>query len=110
MNKDDATLRDDEWDARYFGLINELAEKYSSRYEIQTVELLKKRALKIEVNGAIIEFKLTPKGCWYCTDDPQGQRNTNSWLRMGWGKSSKRRALPNYFAEAEASIILDQMG
>ena len=110
MNDDDATLRDDEWDARYFDLINELAEKHASRYELQTDELLKKRLLKVEFNGANIEFKLTPNGCWFCTDDPLGQQNTNSWVRMGWGKSAKRRSLPNYFAEAEASIILGQMG
>jgi len=110
MNDDDATLRDDEWDTRYFGLISELAVKNASRYEVQADELLKKRVLKIEFNGANIEFKLTPKGCWFYTDDPQGQRSTNSWVRMGWGKSTKRRSLPNYFAEAEASIILDQMG
>ena len=110
MNDDDATLRDDEWDARYFDLINELAEKHASRYELQTDELLKKRLLKVEFNGANIEFKLTPNGCWFCTDDSLGQQNTNSWVRMGWGKSTKRRSLPNYFAEAEASIILGQMG
>jgi hypothetical protein len=110
MNDDDATLRDDEWDTRYFGLISELAVKNASRYEVQTDELLKKRVLKIEFNGANIEFKLTPKGCWFYTDDPQGQRSTNSWVRMGWGKSTKRKSLPNYFAEAEASIILNQMG
>ena len=110
MNDDDATLRDDEWDTRYFGLISELAVKNASRYEVQTDELLKKRVLKIEFNGANIEFKLTPKGCWFYTDDPQGQRSTNSWVRMGWGKSTKRKSLPNYFAEAEASIILNQVG
>ena len=109
MNDDDVTLRDDEWDTRYFGLMSELAVKHASRYEVQADELLKKRVLKIEFNGANIEFKLTPKGCCFYTDDPQGQRSTNSWVRMGWGKSTKRRSLPNYFAEAEASIILDQM-
>jgi hypothetical protein len=95
-------------DARYFGLISELAEKHASRYEVQTDELLNKRVLEIEFNGANIKFKLTPKGCWFCTEDPQGQQNTNSWVRMGWGKSAKRRALPHYFAEAEASVIVDR--
>jgi hypothetical protein len=106
MNDDDATLRDDEWDARYFGLISELAEKHASRYEVQTDELLKRRVLKLEFNGATIEFKLTPQGCWFCTDDPRGHRNINSWIRMGWGKSAKRSALPHYFAQAEASVIV----
>jgi hypothetical protein len=108
MSQDESTLRDDEWDARYFGLINELSEKHASRYETQTNELLKKRVLKIEFKGANIEFKITPTGCSFRTIDPQGQRNTNSWIRMGWGKSAKRRALPYYFAQAEASVIVDR--
>ena len=108
MKEDGPTLRDDEWDARYFGLKNELAKKYASRYEVQTDELLKKRVLKIEFNGANIEFKLTPQGCWFGTNNPRGQQTTNSWIRMGWGKSAKRKALPNYFAAAEASLIIDQ--
>ena len=101
-------IADQKWDARYFGLINELAEMNASRYEVQTEELLKKRKLKIEFNGASIEFKLTPQGCWFCTDDPRGQQITNSWIRMGWGRSAKRKALPYYFAQAEASTIIDQ--
>ena len=101
-------LENEEWDARYFGLINELAEKNASRYELQPGELLKKRFLKIEFSGVNIEFKLTPQGCWFCTDDPRGQQNTNSWIQMGWGRSAKRKALPYYFAQAEASIIMDQ--
>jgi len=36
-------LENEEWDARYFGLINELAEKNATRYELQTDELLKNR-------------------------------------------------------------------
>lgn len=108
MSQDDTTFSDEGWDAQYFGLMTELAEKNASRYEVQTDELLKKRVLKIEFSGANIEFKLTPQGCWFYTDDPQGRQNTNSWIRMGWSKSAKRRALPHYFAQAEASIIMDQ--
>ncbi|MBU3735058.1 MAG: hypothetical protein FGM60_05585 [Candidatus Planktophila sp.] len=108
MSQEDTTLRDDEWDARYFGLINEFSQKYASRYETQTDELLKMRSLKIEFQGANIEFKITPKGCSYRTNDPQGQLESSSWIRMGWGKSAKRKALPYYFAEAEASVIINQ--
>ena len=99
---------DDEWNARYFCLIAELADKNASRYESQANELLRKRVLEVEFNGASIEFKLTPKGCSFNTNDPHGQQNTNSWIRMGWGKSAKRRALSHYFAQAEASVIIDQ--
>lgn len=108
MSQDDTTFSDEGWDAQYFGLMSELAEKNASRYEMQTNELLRKRVLKVECNGASIKFKLTPKGCSFDTSDPQGQQSTNSWIRMGWGKSAKRRALPHYFAQAEASIIMDQ--
>lgn len=108
MSEDRATLGDEAWDARYFGLIAELAEKNASRYESQANELLSKRVLEVEFKGANIEFKLTPKGCSFNTNDPHGQQNTNSWIRMGWSKSAKRKALPHYFAQAEASVIMDQ--
>lgn len=108
MKYDDATFRDDEREAQYFGLLSKLAEKNAQRYEVQTEELLKSRVLNIQFEGANITFKLTPIGCWFCTDDPQGRQNTNSWVRMGWRKSAKRKALPSYFASAEASVIVNR--
>lgn len=108
MNQDAGSLNDKAWDARYFALINELSKKHASRYEVQADELLKKRVLKIDFNGAHIEYQLTPRGCSFFTDDPGGKQGTNSWIQMGWGKSSKRRALPHYFAEAEASVLMDR--
>ena len=101
-------IADQKWDARYFGLINELVKKNASRYELQTGELLRKRVLRVEFDGANIEFKLTPKGCSFNTDDPKNHQSTNSWVRMSWRRSAKKKALPYYFAKAEASVILDR--
>ena len=103
------TFRDKEWDAKYFGLILELETTNANRYEIQANELLSKHFLTIESEGATIQFKLTLTGCRFYANNPQCQINTSSWIRMGWGKSAKRKALPNFFASAEASVILNQM-
>ena len=108
MDLNRESLENDEWDAHYFGLIYELAEKNRSRYELQTEQLLKMGSLNIEFDGAVIEFKLTPTGCSFSTVDNASARSSSSWIRMGWGKSAKRKALSHYFAQAEASIIMDR--
>lgn len=108
MDRASESLENEEWDARYFGLIYELAEKNRSRYELQTEQLLKIGFLNIECDGAVIEFKLTPTGCSFSTVDSASARSSSSWIRMGWGKSAKREALPHYFAQAEASVLIDR--
>ena len=101
-------LHGEKWEARYFSLIDELSKKHAARYEFQTNKLLKKHALRVEFDQALIDFKITLWGFSYQTNDAQGQFYRNSWVRMGWRKSTKRKELPFYFAEAEASVIMDQ--
>lgn len=105
----DMNLDDDEWEARFFRLINELSKKHTARYEIQTNELLKKHVLRVEFDQALIDFKITLRGLSFRTNDTKSHRNTNSWVRMGWRKSTKRKELPFYFAEAEATIIMNRL-
>lgn len=100
-------FHEDESDSKFFALIVELALKNNSRYEIQTDQILKNGSLKVEFSGAEIQFKITPTGCQYSISDDTSAKTSSSWLRMGWGKSAKRRALPNYFAQAEASVIIN---
>lgn len=99
---------DDAHDARYFECLFDLLEKNSNRYEIQTEVLLKNGSLTVEFSGAVLDFKITPTGCFFFTSDSTGARTTDSWLRMGWGKSAKRKALPDYFAQAEASVLINR--
>jgi hypothetical protein len=108
MEDSSETFRDDEWDSKFFGLIYELVQKNRSRYEIQTEQILKNGSLKVEFSGATIEFKITPTGCSYSISDDEASRTSGSWLRMGWGKSAKRKALPDYFARAEASVLINR--
>ena len=109
MDDTEGTLRDDDWDSKYFALIHELALKNASRYEFQADQLLKKKVLRVETRDAVIEFNLTPLGCSFSTSNNDHSRSASSWLRMGWRKSSKRRALPRYFACAEATWLIDQV-
>ena len=96
-----------EEDARYFDLVFELQAKHSSRYEEQTELLLRRKLIATEFSGAIIEFRVTPLGCSFRTLQTSSPRSTDSWLRMGWSKSAKRKALPLFFAQAEASALVD---
>ena len=99
---------DEAHDARFFDLIFDLAVKNNSRYEMQTEKILKDGSLIVEFSGATIKFKVTPTGCSFSISDDASARTLGSWLRMGWGKSAKRRALPNYFAQAEASVLINR--
>jgi hypothetical protein len=102
----EASFPDDaDWDAKYFGLIFELAEKNASRYELQTAQLLTLKSMEITVNGIHIKYKLERRGCSYSVSEDRFSKK--SWIRMGWGKSSKRRALPNFFAKSEADVLLE---
>ena len=94
-------------DAGYFKLLYELLEKNSSRYMKQTIEILDKGSLSVEIDDAVISFKLTPVGCTSSTVDKTCTQTSGSWHRMGWKKSAKRNALPQFFASAEASLLIN---
>jgi len=97
---------DDLWDAKYFGLILELTEKNASRYEVQTFQLLKEKFLEVETNGFVITYTIHRTGCSSSFAAPEGGHGRRSWVRMGWKKSSKIKALPNFFASSEANMLL----
>lgn len=107
---EESNLDDEVHDAQYFQLLCELLEINSSRYEMQAEEILKNGSIKVEFSGAVIQFKITPTGCSFFTTDDNCPQTTDSWIRMGWGKSAKRNALPNYFAQAEASLLINRQG
>jgi len=95
------------WDAQYFGLILELEKKNTSKYESFADQLLKKNEIIIEVEGTEIKFKLTPIGCRYTLINSKDGTGMESWTRMGWGKAAKRKALPRFFAKAEADLLIE---
>lgn len=100
---------DDAHDARYFKFLYDLLETNISRYENQTEEILKKGSIKVEFKGALIDFKITPTGCSFFTTDNTAPTTTDSWVRMGWRRSAKRKALPKYFAQAEACVLINRL-
>ena len=107
MNEDYRASHDDAWDSYYFNLINELADRNSARYQEQTAQLIKSKTLELSINGTLIKFKLTPTGCSYSTVTDKSSYKHSAWVRMGWGKTAKRKSLPNFFAQAEASVLID---
>lgn len=102
----DELPEDELWDAKFFGLILELAQKNVSRYEIQTSRLLKDKSLEVETNGVVITYLINRTGCSSSFVAKEGGPGQRSWARMGWKKSSKIEALPNFFAMSEAKVLM----
>jgi hypothetical protein len=107
-NTDENSLRDDAWDARYFGLILELEEENSSRYESQTLRILKDKSFELSILNSKIKYQLTRTGCTFHIYNSKGFCTETFWTRMGWRRSSKIRALPNLFAKSEADAQIDR--
>ena len=101
------SLENEAWDEKFFSLIYDLAKKNASRYENQARTLLKNKSLKVSVSGIEIRYKLTPIGCWYFASENLKGSSYKGWSRMGWRKSSKIKALPNFFAGSEAGVLMD---
>lgn len=108
-NTDEISLRDDAWDARYFGLILKLEVKHSSRYESQALQLLKQKNLETTFEGVRIKYKLSLTGCSVLVGNDGSRIKHSSWTRMGWRKVSKINALPNFFAKSEANVQIDKI-
>ncbi|MEN9412372.1 MAG: hypothetical protein RIQ92_809 [Actinomycetota bacterium] len=99
---------DHEHDDIYFELIQTLLLAHGDRYELQTSRLLHDKSIIVESQGSKLRFSLTPQGCSYSTIESVVSTKSDGWVRMGWGRASKRKALPAFFARAEASAILSQ--
>lgn len=108
MSDLDESLRSDDWDKRYFGLISKLIEKNESVYELRAHELLKCKKLNVMIRDIPVTFELTPVGCSYILGNGESGLLGKGWKRLGWRKTSKTRALPEYFAQAEALVLLDR--
>ncbi len=102
------SLRDDAWDARYFGLILELEEENSSRYESQTLRILKDKSFELSILNSKIKYQLTRTGCTFQIYNSNGFCTETCWTRIGWRRASKIRALPNFFAKSEADAQIDR--
>jgi hypothetical protein len=101
------SIRDTEWDQKYFSLILKLEEKHASRYEMQASKLLLEKSMEILVNGIPITYKLDRLGCSYFIHDGKNLNHQEGWSRIGWSKSAKRKALPHLFAKSEADLLTD---
>ncbi len=107
MSQDESSLSDKAGDEEFFGLILELEEKNASRYEKQAEDLLRNRTLEIKIAGRAVKYKIALAGCWCLVAEPDNSYLRKSWSRFGYGKTSKRKALPHFFAATEASLLLE---
>jgi len=96
-------------ESAYFEYIFQLESKNQARYESQARELIRKKKLTIEVDGALIRYKLELFGfrCEISRDSGESFQFT-SWHKMRWRKSEKVAALPLLFATTEADLLLER--
>ena len=102
---DDALLPDLEWDAAYLASVIELGERNALRYEKQAEQIIREKSFSLELNNFSVKYALNRTGCWFEASDSKRGIQLKSWNRFGWGKSSKRRALPRFFAKTETDIL-----
>ena len=103
----ESNFDDDAFDSKYFELIDKLLINNQNRYSFQATQILELRTIDVEVKSTKLRFRLTPTGCSYQTIKSGSNRSSDGWGRMGWGRASKRKALPGFFARAEALALLN---
>ena len=107
-NQENESLEDKESDSRFFGMINDLREKNSSRYEIETQQLLHNRTIDVPHNGSVLRYQLDRVGCTCSIVMADNSEEKLSWTRLGWKKSQRESGLPEFFAANEARLILQE--
>jgi hypothetical protein len=103
----DRNFDDKAHDELYFNLVHKFLVDHRDRYELQASKLLHAKSIIVESQGSKLRFSLTPQGCSYSTIESDVSTKSEGWVRMGWGRASKRKALPGFFARAEASALMN---
>jgi len=97
---------DSESELRYFDLISTLLDENKVRYEQQARDLLVSRTIRVAIQESLGLYRLDRVGCRFLISHDQGNTFTNSsWTRLGWRKNDRKRYLPAFFAQTEASAI-----
>jgi hypothetical protein len=100
--------RDSERELRYFDLISKLLDENRVRYEQQAKDLLVTRTIEVAIQEILGLYRIDRVGCRFEISHDQGGTFTNSsWTRLGWRKKDKKRFLPAFFAQTEASAIFE---
>ena len=98
---DDRSTEDQFWN-----FASQLSIENASRYEAQAQELIKKRTIKVELQGIPVRYRLNLTGCWFEIPDKANKEfYKKTWNRFGFGKSAKLKALPAFFAHTEAGLL-----
>ncbi len=97
---------DSERELRYFDLISTLLDENKVRYEQQARALLVSRTIRVAIHESLGLYRLDRVGCRFLISHDLGNTFINSsWTRLGWRKNDRKRYLPAFFAQTEASAI-----
>lgn len=97
-------VEDDSFDQ----LCRDLYAKNYSRYQEQTLELLSKRHLELNLNGIHYEYRIEKHDVSFrfaATPDAEIKEYARTYVH--WRKSRKKENIPLFFAQCEATLIAD---
>jgi hypothetical protein len=105
--EEDFSADKSDWEQRLFGLVLDLGESQADRYMAQTTDLLKSRSIEVPIRDSIGQYELGLFDCQFLISHDNGESFlTIARTRVGWRKKDKERYLPAFFAQTEASVLL----
>lgn len=105
--KDSFGAEKSDWEQRLFGLVLDLGESQSERFMAQATELLKARTIEVPIKDSIGQYELGFFDCQFLISHDNGESFVNiARTRLGWRKKVKESELATFFAQTEASVLL----
>lgn len=89
-------------------LCRDLLAANASRYEIQAEQLLKEGRLEGELNGYKYSYTLKKNECSFSLEiSPSLEMKRYVQTYLHWRKSKKKEYIPLFFAQCEATLLID---
>jgi hypothetical protein len=97
-----------DWEKQFFELVLDLGDSQSERYMKQVTELLREKTIIVPIKESVGHYELGLFDCKFKISHDNGKSFVNiAQIRLGWRKKDKKRYLPAFFAQTEASTIFE---
>jgi hypothetical protein len=97
-----------DWEKHFFELVLDLGDSQSERYMKQVTELLREKTITVPIKGSVGHYELGLFDCKFKISHDNGKSFVSiAQTRLGWRKKDKKRYLPAFFAQTEASTIFE---
>jgi hypothetical protein len=105
--KDNFGAEKSDWEQRLFGLVLDLGESQSERYMAQATQLFNARTIEVPIKESIGQYELGFFDCQFLISHDNGESFVKiARTRLGLRKKDKERELTTFFAQTEATVLL----